>query len=147
MNFEQLLNTLRRKYIVKRQSANTYSVSDNIKTINITESDYGIYDESYIQSLFNTSESVPVDFANIGRDDLTPNMDDARTFTADRHIKGSMMDSSTFMRYGSQNTAEDDDSGTNPLIKIDPITPSKNKKDSFEPDRDDYVPDRSNRFL
>ncbi|KAH9411029.1 hypothetical protein HK407_09g14450 [Ordospora pajunii] len=147
MNFEKLLSTLRRKYTVKKLSTDTYSVSNNSRTIQITDSDHAIYDEACIEHLLDRPESLPANFANIGRDDLAPSTEYRQTFTGDRHIKGSMMDSSTFMRYGGQSTVQEDNSSTNPLIKIDPITPSKNKKDSFEPDRDDYVPDRSNRFL
>lgn len=142
MDFNKLLDTMRQRYRVEETSDDTYVISNGTRSAVLRRSDtHGPPD---LDSLLHALGPPIRDFGHVGRDDLLP---DTRGLdisdTRRRRPKGSLADPSIF-QSPSKHASEDDDS--NPLVNIDPITPSRNKKDSFEPDPDHYKPDRSPRF-
>ena len=142
MEFSKLLDAMRERYCVDEAPDGTYTVSNGTRSVVLSSTEP--HSPSDLARLARALGSPVGRFAHVGRDDLLP---DTRGLdvsdTRRRHPEGSLMDPSIF-ESPRRWPAEEDDS--NPLINIDPITPSRNKKDSFEPDPDHYKPDRSPRF-
>ncbi|CAD26398.1 hypothetical protein [Encephalitozoon cuniculi GB-M1] len=142
MEPDALLDMLRERYRVERAPDGTYLVSNGGKTVRIYESK--AFSQPDVDGLLDRLGPPEGDFGHVGRDDLFPDMRGISVAkTRRRHPRGSLVDPSIF-RSPPKHSEEDEDS--NPLINIDPITPSRNRKDSFEPDPDHYKPDRSSRF-
>ncbi|ADM12021.1 uncharacterized protein Eint_080870 [Encephalitozoon intestinalis ATCC 50506] len=142
MKPNKFLDTLKAKYNVERIPDGTYVVSNGDRRVKIHESE--LCDQLCINRIFDLLGSPLAGFRNVGRDDLFPDTEEISVLrTVRKHPRGSLADPSIF-RLPSGRPSEDED--TDPLINIDPITPSRNRKDSFEPDPDHYKPDKNSRF-
>lgn len=142
MKFNKLMNILKERCNAERMPDGTYVISNGDNHVRIHEEE--LHSKFDINKLLEDLDLPTEDFGHVGRDDLFPNTSEiSMGKIGRRHPKGSFMDPSPFSSPFRQ-SPEDEDS--NPLVIIDPITPSRNKKDSFEPDPDNYNPDRNSRF-
>ncbi|AFN83507.1 hypothetical protein EROM_080890 [Encephalitozoon romaleae SJ-2008] len=142
MKFNNLMDILKEKYNVKRMSDGTCVISNGNNHVKIHEEE--LNSSFDINKLLEKLDLPTEGFEHVGRDDLFPNTNGVNMGKiGKRHPKGSFMDPSAFSSPSRQSPESED---SNPLVIIDPITPSRNKKDSFEPDPDNYNPDRNSRF-
>lgn len=144
MKFSKFLETMKDKYNVRKLSKGRYSISNGERDIEVHESN--TYDPTEIDQFLSGMGPAIRYFGHVGQDDLFPDFRRRDILRSKRKIKGSYVDPSSDIFHSVGGSSSSDDS-TNPLINVDPITPSRKNKRGFDPDPDHYKkPDGGSKF-
>lgn len=136
--FDKLVDKLRERYDVKKISEDTYSVSNGERSIEIHKSD--VYDPAEIDRFFDGTHRAIGDFGHVGEDDLFPDFGTRNVFHRKRATpRGPLVGpGSSIFRPVEEDRHDSSEEESNPLVRIDPITPSRRRRKGFEPDPDHF---------